>query len=138
MPRCHALARCVVLSPADLAGVPLVAYGGDTRIGGAWRRAMRGAGIRHEPELTTNSTRLALQLTAKEGGIAVVHPFLFGRAGVPGLVAVPFTPAISLRVRVIRNSERLRSQAGDALLQLVARVGAELGMRPASRSRTRR
>lgn len=138
VPRRHALARRGVLGPADLAGVPLVTYGCDTRIGGALRRAMRGAGIRHEPELTTNSTRLALQLAAECGGVAVVDPFLFGRTGVPGLVAVPFMPAISLRVRVIRSYERPRSQAGDALLQLVARVGAELGIRPTTRSRKTR
>jgi DNA-binding transcriptional LysR family regulator len=138
VPRRHALARRPVLGPADLSGVPLVTYGGDTRIGGALRRVMREAGILQEPEVTTNSTRLALQLVAEGGGVAVVDPFLFGRAGVPGLVAVRFQPAISLRVRVIRSYERPRSLAGDALLRLVARVGAELGMRPATRSRRAR
>lgn len=135
VPRRHALARRAALGPADLAGVPLVAYGAETRIGGALRVALHAAGVRKEPELTTNSTRLALQLVAEGGGVAVVDPFLFGRAGVTGLVAVPFQPAISLRVRVIRSYERPRSAAGDALLRLVARVGAELGLRPAARGR---
>lgn len=138
VPRRHALARRKVLGPADLVGVPLVTYGGDTRIGSALRRALHGTRDRQEPEVTTNSTRLALQLVAEGGGVAVVDPFLFGRTGVPGLVAVPFHPPISLRVRVIRSYERPRSPAGDALLRLVAEVGAQLGLRLTSRSRRSR
>jgi DNA-binding transcriptional LysR family regulator len=138
VPRRHALARRSVLGPADLADVTLVTYGDDTRIGSALRRTLRSAGIRHEPDVTTNSTRLALQLVAQGGGIAVVDPFLFGRTGVPGLVAVPFQPGISLRVRVIRSYERPRSAPGDALLRLVARVGGELGLRQTARARRER
>lgn len=126
VPRRHALARQSVLGPADLASVALVTYGAETRIGGALRRLLRGAGIHHEPAVTTNSTRLALQLVAEGGGVAVVDPFLFGPSGVPGVVAVPFQPTISLRARAIRSHERPRSPAGDALLQWVTRIGREL------------
>lgn len=127
VPRRHALARRPVLGPAELRGVPLIGYRGDTRIGGAVRRAFARAGLPHEPEVTTNATRLALHLVAQGVGIAIVDPFLFGPAGLPGIVVVPFQPAISLRARVIRSYERPRSAAGEAFLQLVLKTGAELG-----------
>lgn len=126
VPRRHPLARRGTVSPADLGDQPLIAYRGDTRIGGAFRRAMRSAGIDQEPCVTTNSTRLALQLVAEGIGIAVVDPFLFGRGGVAGVRALPFEPRISLRVRVIRSLERPRSPTADVLERLVTRIGREL------------
>jgi DNA-binding transcriptional LysR family regulator len=126
VPRRHPLARRDLITAADLAEVPLIAYRADTRIGGALRRALRATGVRKEPEVLTNSTRFALQLVAAQVGVAVVDPFLFGPRAQAGVVRLPFRPTIGLRARLIRGYERPQSPVSVAFLRAVMKVAAEL------------
>jgi DNA-binding transcriptional LysR family regulator len=125
LPRRHALVRRDQITPADLAGVPLVSYGSNTQIGGALRRVMRAADIRKEPEVITNSTRFALQLVAAGVGVAILDPFMFGPRVQPGVVARPFRPVVGLRARLIRSYERPQSPVALAFAHVVTKVARE-------------
>lgn len=115
MLRRHPLAKRRVLAVRDLEGVPLVSFREDTAIGRLVRKAIADARLRREVDFVVNQGQQAVALAEQGAGIAIIDPFLLIGHPRRGLTAVPFRPAIPLRLRVIRARERPRSRAAAGL-----------------------
>lgn len=119
MAKDHPLAGRRTITPRDLQGTPLLCYREDTAIGSRVRKAIADAGLRREVEIVINQSEQALDLAEAGAGIAVCEPFLYISRPRPGLVGVPFRPAVPFQLRMIRARERPRSRAAAQLERAV-------------------
>jgi DNA-binding transcriptional LysR family regulator len=119
MRRDHPLAGRRSLSPRDLQDSPLLCFREDTAIGSRVRKAIADAGFRREVDMVINQTEQALDLAEAGAGIAICEPFLYISRPRPGLVGVPFRPAVPFQLRMIRARERPRSRAAAQLERVV-------------------
>jgi DNA-binding transcriptional LysR family regulator len=117
--RDHRLARRSEVSVPDLADQPLICYSEDTATGLLVRRALREAGVTRRIDFVVNQSQQALDLVQQGMGVAVIDPFLWAAAPRSELVAIPFNPSYSNRIRVIRARERPRSRPASRLEQLI-------------------
>jgi len=117
--RDHPLSKRAALSVPDLADQPLICYSEDTANGVLVRRALREAGVMRRIDFVVNQSQQALDLVQQGVGVAVIDPFLWAAVPRSGLIAIPFSPSYSNRIRVIRARERPRSRPASRLEQLI-------------------
>lgn len=122
LPKQHALARRRKLGPQDLLQESLICFREDTPIGQLVRKAVSAAGQRREVDIVVNQDQQALDLVEAGAGVAVMDPFLLIADQRPSLATVPFQPAFSNRLRIIRARERPRSHAATQLEAVVRKL----------------
>ena len=122
LPRRHPLADRRTVTARELHKESLISYGADSALGEAVRRAFAAAGLRRDLDLVVNQPTQALDLVEAGAGVAIIDPYLLLAGPRPGIVAIPFRPAIPNRLRVVRARERPRSRAADRLEAVVREV----------------
>lgn len=115
MPRKHPLARRRTITVRDLESTPIVTFREDTAIGRLVRQSIVQSGQRRSVNVTVNTGLQAYDLVEAGSALAIIDPFLLATGFRPGLVGIPFRPAIPLRLRIIRPRERPRSRAAAQL-----------------------
>lgn len=125
MPQKHPLAQRKTVSARDLQNLPLICYREDTAIGWLVRKALSSTGERRDVDIVINQSQQAIDLVEAGAGLAVMDPFLLIAHPRPSLAGVPFRPAISNRLRIIRARERPRSRAAAQLERVIRSVIAQ-------------
>lgn len=130
MPAGHPLASRPQLMPADLAGERLISYRHDSLPGLALERALAGTGERLRADIEVELSIIALAFVQDGLGIALVDG-LMPWSRFPGVVTVPFAPAISLPVAILTSLRRPLSRHHELLrIELRRAVAGRLGISP--------
>ncbi|WP_159999386.1 LysR substrate-binding domain-containing protein [Roseomonas sp. 18066] len=125
-PEGHALLQKPFVTPADLAGEPLISFGPETFFGQLLDRAFDAAGCRRETVLQVTMTLVAATCVQQGIGVAVVDG-LGAAIGLTGIGWRPFRPAIPLPVMLMSEATHPLSRHAAALATAVEEVLAEVG-----------
>ena len=115
----HPLSRKSTLSVPELTDQVLICFSEESSNGMLVRRALRESGVMRRIDFVVNQAQQALDLVQQGMGVAIIDPFLWVAAPRSGLVAIPFNPSYSNRIRIIRARERPRSRGASRLEQLI-------------------
>jgi DNA-binding transcriptional LysR family regulator len=111
MPARHPLAARPVVSPADLAPFPHVAFGPETAMGQRVAAVLDAHGVTPDVAVVTNVAPTLCEFVAAGTGVALVHPLMVGD---PGRVAVrAFEPRLSLGFLLVRAREGRNARLVD-------------------------
>lgn len=126
VPEGHPLASAAFARPADLEGAPFISllrdYVGRHLIDQVFERA--GITRRLVAEAQVNAT--ICELVQRGVGLAIVDPFTAADYASRGVVAVPFRPAIKMRLGVLYPTHRPLSRVARAFLSVLRRQRNDL------------
>ena len=114
--RVHPLAGHESIHVRQLAGVPLIAFGDDTRSGLSVREAFRQFDIPFAPSMIVNQTVVASALASLGLGVALVDSFFLSANLHTNLVARRLEPRIVFQPRILIRRDRPPSHACEALM----------------------
>lgn len=109
MPRNHKLAALKHIRPGNLADQELVSFPLSEPTGARIAEAFQGEGLRLRLAAEVNQSFTACAMVMAGLGVALVDSFLPIRTAFPGIVAKPFSPAISLRIQLMTSNHRVLS-----------------------------
>lgn len=112
----HPLAAKPVLSPADLAGLPLIGLERGTRLGEAVRASFEQAGVPYTATVEVRYCNTACVLAAAGVGVAVVDPFSPTQGGSHELAVRPFLPGTPAVAHVLWSESQPLSRLARAFL----------------------
>ncbi|MGI4954828.1 MAG: LysR substrate-binding domain-containing protein [Janthinobacterium lividum] len=112
----HPLAARPVLSPADLAGLPLIGLERGTRLGEAVRASFEQAGVPYTATVEVRYCNTACVLAAAGVGVAVVDPFSPTQGGSHELAVRPFLPGTPAVAHVLWSESQPLSRLARAFL----------------------
>lgn len=121
----HPLAGRPVLSPGDLAGLPLISLSSLSPLGARLDEAFEAHGVQRQVAIQTSHALLAAQLVAAEVGVGLVDPFCLPSIAPLGLVVRRFEPAVTVRPLLLHRRDRVLSAVEQALLDHLRQEGAD-------------
>lgn len=122
LPAGHALARCGVVMPADLATETLILGRDESLLRQRVDDAFRQAGIRKRALVVTESTPLVLSLIAAGAGLSIGHAM--PEAALPaGVIARRFEPRLAFTYAVMTQAAETRSSMVDLLRDTLREAG---------------
>ena len=104
VPRSHPFAKRRAIGVKDLKGENIVALAEPTIFARSVPRDLDA--ILRTATIVTPLTSIACQFVSAGAGIALVDPFSVAGSGDPNLVALPFEPAIPIRIGIVTGSNR--------------------------------
>lgn len=110
VPNDHPLAEKPVITPADLAGQPLISFGHTASIGQDLDRIFEAEGMKRDLSIAIGNSISAAAFVREGAGVALSDPFLLGTASAAGLAVRPFRPRRPLTPRVIYAEGRTLSR----------------------------
>lgn len=119
LPKGSPLARHRVLTPALMAGEPLIVMGPEHMTHSRLREAFDQAGVAMTTRVHTHLFKNMLSFVQAGMGAALLDPILVEQERAGGYVTRPFHPAIPLEMMVITSRARPLSQVGRAFLALL-------------------
>ncbi|WP_170149702.1 LysR family transcriptional regulator [Rhodoplanes roseus] len=142
MPATHRLAARATVTPADLAGEPLIVLGRHLPLGILAMRAFAEADVPLEVAVEVTQSTVACGLVRAGAGIALLDGLGLLGAADDGLVMRPFRPAIAVPGRLVLPRHRPPSRLAEDFVTVVRDVIAEsapgtLRYRRAARSAAR-
>ena len=102
LPARHALARRASIRPADLRGHPVITYLPQALLRPYIDRALADRQTGLDIVARTGTAATAIMLAAQGAGIALVETTLFSARPIPGFVMRPLSPAVRLRILLLR------------------------------------
>jgi len=112
----HSLAAKHSLTPADLAGLPLIGLERGTRLGEAVRATFEQAGVPYAATVEVRYCNTACVLAAAGVGVAVVDPFSPTQGGSHELAVRPFLPSTPAIAHVLWSESQPLSRLARAFL----------------------
>ena len=126
LPAGHALAGKPVVTPADIAGHPLISYDRDTPQGQLTDQAFTGARIARDIAVEVRFGHTACALVQAGAGVALVDEFSVTGGIFPSLIMRPFQPEKWFELSIVRDRLRPLSKAAAAFGTELRRVAANL------------
>ncbi|MDB5413463.1 MAG: DNA-binding transcriptional regulator, LysR family [Rubritepida sp.] len=117
----HPLLDRPAVTPADLAGHPLISFGAETYFGRLLDQAFEDAGLKRELVLQVTMSIVAASHVQLGAGVAVVDSFI-RHTGLAGIGWRPFRPALRLPVTLMTEERHPLSRLSAALVQAVQQV----------------
>lgn len=116
----HPLAARKVVSPLELAGLPLISFSRDTVLGRQIEVAFAKHGCARKINIEVRYCETACALAQSGAGIAVVDPFvLMSAAAFPGLAVRAFAPRIETKLCLIRPKLRRLSRIAQRFVRVL-------------------
>lgn len=126
VPRDHPLARKKTVDLRDLVGEQIIAFHEHTVVGHEIRRQISALGLPITISIATNQSLVACLLTKQRIGIPLIDPFTMLSGLFPELIALPLTPLIEMRPRLVFPPNRPLSIAAQEFVQTVTETIADL------------
>ena len=117
----HPLARTNVISPRDIADLPLISFSRDTVLGRQIEAAFAHSGCARKINIEVRYCETACALAQKGAGIAIVDQFvLMGEAVFSNLAVRAFEPKIEAKMCLIRSKLRRLSRVSQRFVSVLA------------------
>jgi DNA-binding transcriptional LysR family regulator len=126
LPAGHALADKPVVTPADIAGHPLISYDRDTPQGQLTDQAFAWAKVSRDIAVEVRFGHTACALVQAGAGVALVDEFSVTGGIFPNLIMRPFQPEKWFELSIVRDRLRPLSKAAAAFSSELRRVVATL------------
>ena len=129
----HRLAEKTVVRPADLAGVPFVAFDPESHTSQRVSGALQAHGVVPETVMVANVSPTLCEFVAAGVGVSLVHPLIVG--GMRERLAIrPFEPVVHLDFQLCRIRDSRNARLVDAFLGAAREVAEEIsGSIPSAR-----
>lgn len=121
VPAGHPLAGRAVVRPADLEGLPYIAYTRDQIGRHVSDRVFAKAGVQRRIVAEAQINAVVCDLVRHGVGVGLVDPFTAANYADRGVVAVPFRPRIEIRVGILYPVHRPLSRVARVFLSLLRR-----------------
>lgn len=106
LPRGHPLCRREALTPADLAGEPIIAVARHLPAGELVARAFEDANVELHVAVEVNQSSVACALAHGGVGVTVLDGFAVMAAREQGMETRPFLPSVPLPARILTSRQR--------------------------------
>ncbi len=131
----HPAANQKSISPADLAGVPLVGPQPTSRIGFLIENAFRDASVSYAPVVEVRFLNIAARVVEEGVGVGLIDEISAGFFQSPNVRVVPFAPRVRFALSAVMPASRAVSPLAEALTDVFEAEIAErlsVSRRPAT------
>lgn len=122
VPRHHKLAALKQIRPDHLADQELISVPLSEPTGARISEAFQAEGLRLRLAAEVNQSLTACAMVMAGLGVALVDSFLPVKTAFPGVIARPFSPAISLRIQLMTSNHRVLSPLAIAFREELVAV----------------
>jgi DNA-binding transcriptional LysR family regulator len=126
LPAGHVLAEKAIVTPADIAGHPLISYDRDTPQGQLTDQAFAAARVPRDIAVEVRFGHSACALVLAGAGVALVDEFSVAGGIFPSLVVRPFEPEKWFELSIVRDRLRPLSKAAEGFGTELRRAAAAL------------
>jgi DNA-binding transcriptional LysR family regulator len=123
----HPLARNPEIDVHELAGHSVITLHPQALLRNYIDRALDDAGVTPDVKVQVSVSLTGMMLAYHGAGIALVEGLLLASIPLPGLVARPLRPRVSLKTLLLRAKSVPRSAALDAFVEHLKRTVREMG-----------
>ena len=101
----HALAKKSVITPEDLAGVPMITYRSSQGLGKMVEKAFESAGVPMQIEIRVNNTAVICRIVEEGYGVSVVDRLSLAAGNYSNIEYRPFLPECTMRVGLVLSEK---------------------------------
>ncbi|ALM86083.1 LysR family transcriptional regulator [Bordetella sp. N] len=116
-PKGHALAAKAQITPADLAGEPLIAYRSSLGLGKMVEKAFASAGVPLNVEIRVNNTAVICRIVEEGYGVSVVDRLSLAARNYSNIEYRPFAPECLMRVGLVLSEKVPLSVQGQHFVE---------------------